>query len=71
MKRQALLLFFCFVATVLVARMDHDVTSFASIARWENVPALVIYTILFRLILLGASVTSRAIISRAERSHSG
>lgn len=68
MKRQALLLFLCFLPTVLLARMDHDVTSFAEIVRWENVPALVLYTLLFRGILLSASVTSRLVARRAQGS---
>ena len=70
MKRQALLMFLCMLSTLLIARMDRDVSSFASIVRWENVPALVIYTLLFRGILLGAPATSRAIARRAERSTS-
>lgn len=68
MSRQSVLLLLCFALTLLVARMDRDVDSFASLVRWENVPALVIYTVLFRLIVLGATSSARAIIRHSERS---
>jgi hypothetical protein len=40
---------------VLLARLDADATSFADLVRWENVPAFLIYTALFWLVLRATS----------------
>lgn len=70
MRSNTLLLLLAFGLTLLLARMDQDVTSWASLVRWENVPALVIYTVIFRLLLAAVAFTVRAIVGTAPRSHS-
>ena len=67
MKKQALLLLSCFILTLLLALLDRDVTSFGSLVRWENVPALVLYTLFFRLMIAGVTRASRA-FSASTRS---
>ncbi len=47
------LLALSFLLTVLLARLDNDATSFVDIARLENVPALIAYTLVFFVVLGG------------------
>lgn len=41
------------LVTAGLARLDSDTTSFRDLLRWENAPALAIYTLVIWAVLLG------------------
>ncbi len=49
--------------TLTLGRMDHEAGSLLDVFRWQNVPAIVLYTFFFHAILLFVRASIRALMA--------